>query len=156
MACGGSKETEKRTPPTSDNSNKYEDEFRPSDFDIDAKIFFSELRKENEKKAVSTEQVVTESPTVVAGFRVQLFATEEIDVANAKKAAAEAEFPEELFYIAYDPPTYKLRAGNFLNRADADAYAKILSERGYPDAWVVPERVFKNPPTRPTSQPQEQ
>ena len=157
IGCGGSKELEKPRP-TSPNSelNKYEAEFRPSDYDMDVKVFFSELRREKERKSIPSEPAATEAPIVVPGFRVQLLATGEIDEANAKKAEVEAAFPGEWFYIAYDPPTYKLRAGNFLNRTDADMYAKLLSEKGFPDAWIVPERVFKNIQPRPTPQLQEQ
>lgn len=90
-------------------------------------------------------------PIVVQGFRVQLFSTPQIDEANAKKAKAEAAFPDEWFFVVYDAPTYKLRGGNFVNRAGADAFAKHLTEKGFPDSWTVPEKIVKNP--RPRTQP---
>ncbi len=91
-------------------------------------------------------------PVVVQGFRVQLFSTPEIDEANKKKVQAEAAFPDEWFYVVYDQPTYKLRGGNFVNRAGADAFAKYLTGKGFPDAWIVPEKIVKNP--RPRTQAQ--
>ena len=157
IGCRGSKELEKPKPTdTASDLKKYESEFRPSDYDMDVKVFFSELRREKERKTIPSEPAVTEALIIVQGFRVQLLATGEIDEANRKKAEVEAAFPEEWFYIAYDPPIYKLRAGNFLSRADADVYAKLFSEKGFPDAWVVPERVIKNIQPRPVQQPQEQ
>lgn len=87
-------------------------------------------------------------PIIVQGFRVQLFSTSEIDQANAKKTQAEAAFPDEWFFVVYDQPTYKLRGGNFVNRSSADAFAKHLTENGFPDAWTVPEKIVKNPQPR--------
>lgn len=101
--------------------------------------------KEVEKK----EKVnPSNTPTIIQGYRVQLFSTSEIDDANAKKARAEAAFPDEWFYVVYDAPRYKLRGGNFVNRSSADAFAKHLTEKGFPDAWTVPEKILKNPQPR--------
>jgi hypothetical protein len=158
FGCGGSKELEKPKIPSAENGDTAnESVFRPSEYDMDVKVFFSELRKEKERKAIPSEPALLEPAVIVPGFRVQLFATEDIDEANLKKAEAEAAFPEEWFYIVFDPPAYKLRSGNFLSRPEADEYAKLLADNFFPDAWVVPERVIKNIKPRPLQQvPQEQ
>ncbi len=135
--------------------DEYEKDFRPSDYDMDVKVFLSEMKKGKDVRVNPAEPVVVEPPVVVPGYRVQLFATPEIDEANAKKNEAETAFPGQWFYLEYDPPTYKLRAGNFLNRNDADSYARYLAENGFPDAWIVPERVVKNIQPRIAPQPQE-
>ena len=101
--------------------------------------------KEVEKKERTNPY---DPPIVVQGFRVQLFSTPEIDEANAKKAQAEAAFPDEWFFVVYDQPTYKVRGGNFVNRSAADAFAKHLTQKGFPDAWTVPEKIVKNPRPR--------
>lgn len=144
--CSSSKETEKSKAPTPTTTElqRYESDFRPSDYDVDAKTFLSDLRKEKELKSKQPEQPTAEPIVTVPGFRVQMFASSEIDSANARKLEAETAFPGEWFYVVYDPPTYKLRAGNFLTRADADVYAQFVAENGFPDAWIVPERVYKN------------
>ncbi len=144
--CSSPKETAKKsdTSTTENEMATYETGFRPSDYDVDTKVFFSELKRESERKSIPSEPAVIEPPIIVSGFRVQLLSTTNIDEANTRKAEAEAAFPTEWFYIAYDPPAYKLRAGNFLNRADAESYMTFLSENGYLDAWVVPEKVVKN------------
>jgi hypothetical protein len=72
------------------------------------------------------------------------------------KADAETQFPEEWFYVVYDAPTYKVRAGNFLERYEADRFGKLLAEKGYRDAWVVPEKVYKDAPPRPPQTPDQQ
>lgn len=150
--CGSSKEAEKTKGSEFDRElHAYEEQFRPSDYDPELSTFFSELKKEKEETPGADASVV-EPPVAVQGYRVQILATSSIDDANTAKAAAESEFPGEWFYIAYDPPTYKLRVGNFLSRSEAETYARVLAERGYPDAWVVPERVFKNIQPRPAQQ----
>jgi hypothetical protein len=82
----------------------------------------------------------------VPGFRVQIFASTSIDAANQKKAEAEALFPNEWFYLHYDPPTYKVRAGNFQQRYEADRFVRQVAEQGFKEAWAVPEKVIKDPP----------
>ncbi len=153
--CGGSRELEKSKASSNNEMAEYEKTFRPSDYDMDAKVFLSGLKKGTDIEVNPAEPEIVEPPVIVPGYRVQLFATPQIDDANAKKAAAEAEFPGQWFYLEYDPPTYKLRGGNFLNRNDADLYAKFLSENGFPDAWIVPDRVVKNIQPRVEPQPQE-
>jgi hypothetical protein len=153
--CGSTREAEKMKTPSvaTTDLQRYESEFRPSDYDLDVNVFLADLRKEKERKSIHTQQPLPEQTATLPGFRVQLFASSEIDSAVARKTEAEAAFPGEWFYIVYDPPTYKLRGGNFLNRADADAYAQFVSSNGFPDAWIVPERVFKNIPPRHISPP---
>ncbi len=94
-------------------------------------------------------------PILVQGFRVQLFSTSQIDEVNAKKARAEAAFPEQWFYVVYEAPMYKLRGGNFVHRTEADSYAKYLTNKGFPDAWVVPEKILTNPQPRSLQQHQD-
>jgi hypothetical protein len=153
VGCGGSKELEKAKPSeTASIVKEYEDKFRPSDYDMDAKIFLSELKREKEKKNAPGESPTTDPTVLISGFRVQMLATTDIDEANAE---AEATLVGEWLYITFDPPAYKLRAGNFLVRDDAEEYAKFLQENGYPDSWVVPEKVFKNVQPRPIPPPTE-
>lgn len=152
-ACGSSKELEKPKPSAESELASYEQSFRPSDYDLDVKAFLADRKKEHELKVPPAEPPRTEPLVVVSGFRVQLLATTEVDEANALKADAETAFAGEWFYVIFDPPTYKVRGGNFLDRETAEAYAKLLQDSGYPDAWVVPEKVYKNIPPRPASTP---
>lgn len=90
----------------------------------------------------------------VQGFRVQVFSTTNFDEATAKKAALEEAIPQERVYVEYDPPAYKIRAGNFLTRYDADRFVRFLSDKGFTGAWAVPQRVLKNPPPPPPRPPE--
>jgi hypothetical protein len=146
--CASPRETAKPTPELDEALEKYEAEFRPSDHDPEPASKGGQTGVETitEPDTASVEPSSNGSTEMVPGFRVQIFSSANIDEANAKKAEGEALFPEELFYVEYDPPTYKVRAGNFQNRFEAERFAKQASARGFQNAWTVPERVYKQPP----------
>jgi hypothetical protein len=128
-----------------------EESFNPSDYD---RMPGTQKKDSTGGSATSGEtsgpSPALPAPDLAPGYRVQLISTTSIDEAKAKKAYAESLFPFEWFYLQYDPPTYKIRAGNFLIRFDADRFRSQATERGFVGAWVVPERVFKNPPPPPS------
>lgn len=131
-----------------------EESFNPSDYQPPART-----RRDSTLLATpAAESTATPPPAqpaeLVPGYRVQLISTTSIDEANARKLYAESLFPDEWFYLQYDPPTYKIRAGNFLRRFDADRFRSQAAERGFVGAWVVPERVLKNPPPPPPREAQ--
>jgi hypothetical protein len=149
--CGPSSETTKGDdiPEHAKDLWKSEAEFDPSDYNPDVAAILEEVNKSNEKDQEAMVEVTNTEPVeFVSGFRVQIFASSNIDQANSAKLEAEALFPDQWFYLVYDTPTYKIRAGDFLQRYEADKFAKQLAEHGYYDAWIVPERVYKNPPKR--------
>lgn len=156
--CSSQKEAEKtsRLPGYIEELRRYEASFHPSDYDEDVEATIKETGKNTEKSSeVLTDATTTKTREVVSGFRVQLFSTSSIDEANAQKGAAEGLFPAEKFYIVYDPPTYKIRGGNFVNRLDADKFLQQLTEKGYRDAWIVPDRIYKTlPRTSPVDEEQ--
>ena len=150
LNCSGSKESNR-----SDDSEfteelrKYEATFQPSEFTPDLIELFKK-----EKQSISLEgdvppaEVAVDTAAFVPGFRVQVFSSQDIDEANSTMAEMQGLFLYEWFYLVYDPPTYKIRAGNFQTRFEADRFVTQLASRGYPDAWVVPEKVLKNPPLK--------
>jgi hypothetical protein len=81
--------------------------------------------------------------TLVDGFRVQVFASADRDVAeNASRAAQERlGLPS---YLDLDGGVYKVRVGDFVTRAEADkALAGV--RKHYADAWVVATKVRTTP-----------
>jgi hypothetical protein len=157
--CSGTKEVEKPAAGVDETLRKYEAGFKPSDYDPEpkGKSIHLGLVSGDTPDSSATGPEVPSSLELVSGFRVQLVATTSIDEANAKKVEAEASFPGEWVYVEYDPPTYKVRAGNFQSRVDADRFAKLASSKGFQEAWAVPERVYKQPPPppRPIPTPEE-
>ncbi|HXG01308.1 MAG TPA: SPOR domain-containing protein [Bacteroidota bacterium] len=146
VGCSSTKRTERsETPSVAEEWAQYEAELRPAEHDPGLGAIFSKVRKEQGASDSSTVGGPgSETPVLVSGFRVQLYATTNVDEINARKVDAEAAFPDVRFYVVYDPPTYKLRAGNFLSRPEAEAFALRMQANGYPDAWVVPDRVLKD------------
>lgn len=77
---------------------------------------------------------------VVDGFRIQLFASADRDVAQNARAVA-AERLGMPAYLDLDGGVYKVRAGDFVRREDANAALSTVRGQFYPDAWVVPAKV---------------
>ncbi len=154
-ACGSSQDVATSKGASSEEQMKiYEAQFRPSDYDPDVKTLL-EKKKEalQEEERTTSETAAPQAPETAPGFRVQVFSSTSIDEANAAKAEVESAFPDIWFYLVYDSPTYKIRAGDFLNRFEAERFAKQCSEKKYKDAWIVPDKIIKNPPPRPAPQP---
>ena len=158
LSCAPSKESEEtnNSAEFAAELKRYEATFQPSDYNPDVKEFFRE-EKEHPPAEQDTgrEEAVAETSELVQGFRVQIFSSQDIDEANTKLAEVQGLFPEEWFYLVYDAPSYKIRAGNFVIRFEAERFANRLSTRGYRDAWVVPEKVIRNPPPRPQGEPRD-
>ncbi len=149
-ACTPGRETthESPSPGAGDAMGRYEADFRPSDHDTlpaPASRTGAPLLPQNRDNSGDAAAPEGEGE-LVQGFRVQLFSSTDIDAAKAKKLEAESFFPSEWFYLQYDPPTYKIRGGNFLQRYEAERFVKLAAERGFGDSWAVPEKVFKQPP----------
>ena len=140
-SCGTIKKSEDETS-TSRKLREYEESFHPSDYDQPPKDFFPDGRGSTGRDSGNTSTVVTAQPLeLTQGYRVQVFATTSYDDVTRMKTTVEGQFKNEWFYIVYDAPTYKLRAGNFIERYEADRFTKLLAEKGYKTSWVVPERV---------------
>lgn len=96
------------------------------------------------------------APVRRAGFRVQVFSSEEKNRAeelmsdavtwwetvHAEVDSIRSAFPADLpVYIEYGAPYYRVRLGDFLRRVRAEEAAAVIRKR-FPDAWVVPDQVL--------------
>jgi len=150
--CSSSPESSRETssPAPKDVLARWEADFRPSDHDT----LPAALQRPGASRTGGDSDTLQASPgtgaesELVPGFRVQIFSTTDIDEANQKKAEAEADFPSEWFYMQYDPPTYKIRAGNFIERYEAERFARQAIDKGFTDSWAVPEKVLRQPTQR--------
>jgi len=73
------------------------------------------------------------------GFRIQVITTEDSELAGEiiEKIESTLEYP---VYRIYEPPYYKVRVGNFIDRADADEMMGELRRAGY-ETFIVPDIV---------------
>ncbi len=122
----------------------YEATLRPSDFDEEVEI----IQKARAQSAGILPLDIPSDSTVVVveetqGFRIQIFASSSIDEANAAKVGAEEKFLRDPIYVVYDPPVYKVRVGDYSTRFDANQQLTRLVNIGYPDAWVVADRIVQ-------------
>lgn len=79
------------------------------------------------KQAQINEVTTRESRRTAKGFRLMIISTNNRDEALAAKTRVYTYFPELKVYLWYQTPFYKLKAGNFKERKDAEAYQKKLS-----------------------------
>jgi hypothetical protein len=76
----------------------------------------------------------------ISGFRVQLYVGNLRQEADAAKAYVYQLFPELNPYVSYSQPTYRVKAGDFMYRTDAEEYLAQIRQQ-YPAAVILPERV---------------
>ena len=69
-------------------------------------------------------------------FRVQIFTTKLYGEARAARRVAEEIFDQPV-YVDYEVPYFKVRAGSFAERDDAEKYQQQARAAGYTNAWVV-------------------
>jgi hypothetical protein len=73
------------------------------------------------------------------GFRVMVANTNNRDTAYKKRADILRYFPDKAVYMAYQAPYFKLKAGDFVKREDAEKFRKELSKYLSGSLFVVPD-----------------
>lgn len=69
-------------------------------------------------------------------YKIQLFASSQIETVREQKREIENVIKLPLF-ISFESPYYKLLAGNFTQRTEAEEELKKIKKLGYTDAWIV-------------------
>jgi len=76
----------------------------------------------------------------ISGFRIQLYVGNLRQEADNAKSYVYQLFPELNPYVSYSQPSYRVKAGDFMYRADAEEYLAQIRLQ-YPSAVILPERV---------------
>ena len=79
------------------------------------------------KQAQINEETTRESRRTAKGFRLMIISTVSRDEAIAAKTTVYTYFPELKAYLWHQSPYYKLKAGNFKDRKEAEDYQKRLN-----------------------------
>lgn len=79
------------------------------------------------KQAQINEETSRDSRKTTKGFRLMIISTNNRDEAISAKTKVYTYFPELKAYLWHQSPYYKLKAGNFKDRKDAEAYQKKLN-----------------------------
>ena len=95
------------------------------------------LPGEEAEKAISADSTFD-------GYRVQILSTRDPEEADTLKALLQGSFPGEV-YVTYDPPNYKVRVGNYVNRPLAEESQDRLKRMGFRRAWVIRTKVLLAP-----------
>ena len=148
--CGSSGETSRNAAASSDQQDHrvplslYEKTFNPSDYDVEITEVQRQHKIEEDRAAAERQRdsIVVES-SFTQGYRIQIFATGNIDEANAMRMTALQRLTEDSLYVVYDPPNYKIRIGDFVTRADANQRLATVIAQGFADAWVVGDRIVQ-------------
>ena len=69
-------------------------------------------------------------------FRVQISATTSREAVNKSKSEFASKFPGVPVYLSFEPPTFKLRAGNFATRQDAQSFLREVKD-AFPASFIV-------------------
>jgi hypothetical protein len=123
----------------------YESTLNPSDYDRE--VSGIEKMQKEEKQGLNPLDIPKDTlvmqEEIVQGFRVQVFSSSGVDEANLMKNIVQEKFINDSVYVVYDPPVYKVRAGDFLNRYEANQRLQDFVAGGYRDAWIVPDRIIQ-------------
>jgi hypothetical protein len=124
---------------------EYEKTFNPVDYDQEiviasaAPVYDTLHRTQLE---IPKDTVVMQEEAV-QGFRIQVFSSSGVDEANLVRSLVQEKFSKDSVYVEYDAPVYKIRVGDFINRYEANQRLPEFIEKGYRDAWIVPDRIVQ-------------
>ena len=84
-----------------------------------------------------------ESFPTFPGYRVQILmasGNDALDVIDQVKAKFEKKYPDINLYLTFGEPNYRLRAGDFRTRLEAENFLQKI-QRKYPGAWVTQDNI---------------
>ncbi len=76
----------------------------------------------------------------INGYRIQLYVGNVRQEADGAKSYIYQAFPDLNPYVSYSQPTYRVKAGDFMYRSDAEQYLDMIKEQ-YASAVILPDRV---------------
>ncbi|GAB3177407.1 hypothetical protein GCM10027291_41110 [Telluribacter humicola] len=76
----------------------------------------------------------------INGYRIQLYVGNTRGEAEAAKSYIYQMFPDLIPYVSYSQPTYRVKAGDFMYRADAEQYLDQIRQQ-YPSSIILSDRV---------------
>jgi hypothetical protein len=124
--------------------SEYEATLNPVEFDRELEVV-QKMRgaeqQQNPLEIPKDSMIVQEE--VVQGFRIQIFSSSSVDETSLMRNLAVEKFVGDSIYVVYDAPVYKVRIGDFINRYEANQRLPEFVEKGYRDAWIVPDRIVQ-------------
>jgi cell division septation protein DedD len=101
-------------------------------------VVTGEVRPAAELETAPPTTARPEGDALATGWRVQIYASRsEADAAAAATRVRETLGERAPVYVERDDPWFKVRVGDFGERAAAEALRQDLAGLGWPDAWAV-------------------
>ena len=98
------------------------------------------------KKQIEINEVTTRNARrFVPGFRILVVNTNDRNKALSAKSKLYQAFPDLNVYLMYQAPFYKLKAGNFRERKEADDYLPNIQRLFPSGVYVVRDTIEVNP-----------
>jgi hypothetical protein len=76
-----------------------------------------------------------------AGFRVLVLTTDNFEEASSIKSDLYFKTDQKPVYITFEPPFYKVKAGDFLYSKEASEFAFKLNQMGFNETKIIPDTV---------------
>lgn len=150
LSCSSTRKATRDDTPEKE-SPQYDESFDPLRLNDDEIVFKEEpkpiTRNDRVDRIDTSLEPVEKADKLVDGFRIQLFATKDIESATIAKKEAQFVFANDSLniYVEFDSPYYKLRIGDFRDRDKAEQFREITREKGYSSSWIVKTKVWSNP-----------
>jgi SPOR domain len=96
----------------------------------------------NNQVDMALDSIAVRNKTVrySSGYRIQVFVGNDRKEVDEAKSYIYQNFPELSTYLTFSQPTYKLKAGDFTSRLDAERYYSSIRQR-YSSAMLINERI---------------
>ena len=94
---------------------------------------------------VSKQRMLYRIDSSFNGYRIHIFmeiGNEALDNAKAVKAQFERAFPDIPIYLTYAEPYFRLRAGDFRNRVEAEKCLRRIKPK-FKEAFVTADMIYK-------------
>lgn len=98
------------------------------------------------KKQIEINEITTRNARrFVPGFRILVVNTNDRNKALSAKSKLYQSIPGLNVYLMYQAPFYKLKAGNFKDRKDADDYLPTIQRLFTSGVYVIRDTIEVNP-----------
>lgn len=87
---------------------------------------------------------INSSKQTMPGYRVQIYFGSQRSRANELRARFNSRFPDLNAVVSYHQPNFKVRAGDFRTRIEAQSKLEMI-EKEFPGAFVVPDEIHLPP-----------
>ncbi len=123
---------------------QYDESFDPLSLEDDDII----IAGEDETPVIDQQQSTTNEEEdiklrEITGFRVQIFATKDIETASLFELEASERFShlDHKIYLIFETPLYKIRVGDCKERTQAEELRELATQYGYRESFIVKSKI---------------